>query len=39
MVAIGSGLEIRDRTWLKIPIPMSFLGIILVLHSSSTFLF
>lgn len=23
----NSGLEIRDRTWLKIPIPMSFLGI------------
>lgn len=30
MVAIGSGLEIRDRTWLKIPIPMSFLGSSLV---------
>ncbi|CAK5084503.1 unnamed protein product [Meloidogyne enterolobii] len=30
MIAIGSGLEIRDRTWLKIPIPMSFLGSSLV---------
>uniref|UniRef100_A0A8R1ETP0 DEP domain-containing protein n=1 Tax=Caenorhabditis japonica TaxID=281687 RepID=A0A8R1ETP0_CAEJA len=26
MAAPGSGLEIKDREWLKIPIPMSFLG-------------
>uniref|UniRef100_A0A1I8BIZ6 PDZ domain-containing protein n=1 Tax=Meloidogyne hapla TaxID=6305 RepID=A0A1I8BIZ6_MELHA len=30
MAEINSGLEIRDRTWLKIPIPMSFLGSSLV---------
>uniref|UniRef100_A0A1I7U8P0 PDZ domain-containing protein n=1 Tax=Caenorhabditis tropicalis TaxID=1561998 RepID=A0A1I7U8P0_9PELO len=26
MAAPGSGLEIKDREWLKLPIPMSFLG-------------
>ncbi|CAI4223096.1 unnamed protein product [Auanema sp. JU1783] len=26
MSLAGSGLDIKDRTWLKIPIPMSFLG-------------
>jgi hypothetical protein len=26
MAMPNSGLDIRDRTWLKIPIPMSFLG-------------
>jgi len=30
MAAPNSGLDIKDRTWLKIPIPMSFLGIDLV---------
>lgn len=27
MVEADSGLEIRDRKWLKIPVPMSFIGI------------
>lgn len=26
MALPNSGLDIRDRAWLKIPIPMSFLG-------------
>jgi hypothetical protein len=26
MAEPGSGLDIRDRVWLKIPIPRSFLG-------------
>lgn len=26
MVRPNSGLDIKNRTWLKIPIPMSFLG-------------
>lgn len=30
MAIPNSGLEIRDHTWLKIPIPMSFLGSSLV---------
>ena len=27
MVEFDSGLEIRNRKWLKIPVPMSFIGL------------
>ncbi|EDV24198.1 uncharacterized protein TRIADDRAFT_17877, partial [Trichoplax adhaerens] len=30
MMAENSGLDIRDRTWLKITVPQSFLGVDLV---------
>lgn len=36
MAEPDSGLDIRDRIWLKMPIPKSFLGIH---HLASSFLF
>lgn len=37
MARPDSNLEIKDRTWLKIPVPNSFIGIIIEFYLKKVF--